>query len=164
MLFRSRAALAAAERGPAWEAALEHRLFVDALLLTFEGDRDGAIQSAGRMARLPLPNAGRETQGRTRLLRGAIGAFTRAFAHVSVPGDRATLELASRVSPLVSWPMRYAAAVIALDQGDVSSARGLVGGAPIWPPESALRAFHDEIAGRLTASEDQASSPPAIGP
>jgi hypothetical protein len=162
---RARAALASAERGPAWEAALEHRLFVDTLLLTFEGDRDGALASAGRMARLPLPERSAAMQGRIRLLRGAIGAFARAFAHTSRPGDRAVLELASRASPLVSWAMRYAAAVVAIDHGDLSGARGLVAGAPEWPAESALRAFHQEIASHvgLTASTGGGSAPSAQG-
>lgn len=148
---RARAALATAARGSAWEAALEHRLFVDALLLTFEGDRDGALDTAARMARLPLPNAGSAMQGRIRLLRGAIGAFARAFAHRSVPGDRALLELASKVSPLVAWAMRYAAAVVAIDAGELPEARALVRGAPPWPPESALHLFHEEIVGQLAA-------------
>lgn len=155
---RAREALANAARGAAWEAALEHRLFVDALLLTFEGDRDGALESATRMARLPLPPASAALQGRIRLLRGAIGAFARAFAHASAPGDRAMLELAGRVSPLVAWPMRYAAAVVAIDAGDLPGARGLVAGAPAWPAESALRAFHDEIAAQLGVARPAASA------
>jgi hypothetical protein len=143
---KARAALACAERGPAWDAALEHRLFLDALLLTFEGDRDGALEQAGRLARLPLPPSGsRLLRGRVRTLRGAACALTRAFAHRSEPGDGDLLERASRVSPLVYWAMRYAAAVVAIDRGDREKVKALLERAPAWPEESAFRAFHAEI-------------------
>jgi len=145
---KARAALACAERGPAWEAALEHRLFLDALLLTFEGDRDGALERAGRLARLPLPSSGRILRARIETLRKAVGALTRAFAHQSEPGDGDLLERASRVSPLVFWAMRYAAAVVAIDRGDPAKVKELLARAPAWPVESAFRAFHDEIAQR----------------
>jgi hypothetical protein len=145
----ARAALAAAERGPAWDAALEHRLFVDALLLTFEGDRDGALEQAGRLARLPLPAAAPRLRGRVQMLRVAMGALARAFAHRSEQGDRELLEQASDASPLVFWAMRYAAAVVAIDQRSFQQARKLLTGAPVWPAESTLRAFHDEILAQI---------------
>jgi hypothetical protein len=148
----ARAALAAAERGPAWEAALEHRLFLDALLLTFEGDRDGALEQADRLERLPLPPAAPALRGRVRLLRGAVGALTRAFAHRSRPGDGDALEQAGEASPLVFWAMRYAAAVVAIDEHDWPRARRMLAGAPAWPEESAFRAFHDEIARQIPTS------------
>ena len=147
----ARASLATAERGPAWEAALEHRLFLDALLLTFEGDRDGALEQAARLERLPLPPTAPALQGRVRMLRVAVGALARAFAHVSRPGDRELLEAASETSPLVFWAMRYAAAVVAVDQQDEDHARALLAGAPRWPAESTFRAFHDEILKQLPA-------------
>ncbi len=145
---RARAAIACAERGPAWDAALEHRLFLDALLLTFEGDRDEALERAGKLLRLPLPTSGSAIRERVQLLRLAVGALTRAFAHRAQPGDAELLELASDSSPLVFWAMRYAAAVVALDRGNVAKVRGLLENAPHWPAESAFRAFHDEIADR----------------
>jgi hypothetical protein len=144
-IAQARAAMAAAERGPAWEAALEHRLFLDALLLTFEGDRDGALEQAGRLERLPLPPAERALRNRVRMLRLAVSALARAFAHKSQPGDREILELASEASPLVFWAMRYAAAVVAIDHGDLPRAHSLLVDAPVWPEESTFRAFHDEI-------------------
>ena len=55
MTERARTALSRAQRGPAWEAALEHRLFVEVLADAFEGDRDRALQNAERLALLPLP-------------------------------------------------------------------------------------------------------------
>jgi hypothetical protein len=146
---QARAALAAAERGPAWDAALEHRLFLDALLLTFEGDRDGALEQAGRLERLPLPSAGTGLRGRVQMLRVAAGALARAFAHRSRAGDREALERASESSPLVFWAMRYAAAVVAIDQRSFAQARGLLAGAPEWPAESTFRAFHDEILAQI---------------
>jgi hypothetical protein len=59
------------------------------------------------------------------------------------------LERAGEASPLVFWAMRYAAAVVAIDQGDRAGARVLVQKAPRWPSESTFRAFHDEIEGQL---------------
>ncbi len=146
---QARAALAVAERGPAWDAALEHRLFLDALLLTFEGDRDGALEQAGRLERLPLPPAASGLRGRVRMLRVAVGALARAFAHRTREGDRELLERASESSPLVFWAMRYAAAVVAIDQRSFGQARELLAGAPTWPAESTFRAFHDEILAQL---------------
>jgi hypothetical protein len=142
---QARAAMESAERGPAWEAALEHRLFLDVLLLAFEGDREGSLEKAGRLERLPLPPTGAAIRGRVLTLRRAVGALARAFAHRAEPGDRALLEQASEASPLVFWAMRYAAAVIAIDEGDPGHARVLLAKAPSWPTESTFRAFHDEI-------------------
>ncbi|MEZ4308060.1 MAG: hypothetical protein R3F14_08450 [Polyangiaceae bacterium] len=142
----ARAALAAAQRGPAWDAALEHRLFLEALLLTFEGDRDEALRQADRLARLPVPDASAPMRDRIQMLRLAIGAFARAFAHRTERGDGELLERAANVSPLVHWAMRYACAVVAIDEGNKARARAMLDGAPDWPVESAFRGFHDEIA------------------
>jgi hypothetical protein len=145
---KARAAMAAAERGPAWDAALEHRLFLDTLLYTFEGDRDAALATAERLERLPLPDVSSPFRARIVTLRAAAGALARAFAHTSMSGDRVLLERASEASPLVFWAMRYAAAVIAIDEGELARVGELIAGAPLWPQESTFRAFHDEIADR----------------
>ena len=145
---RARAVLATAERGPAWEAALEHRLFLDTLLLTFEGDPDAALTQAQRLARLPLPSAKGPMRDRMVGLRFAACAFARAFAHQSEPGDAELLERTGNTSPLVYWAMRYAAAVVAIDRGESDRASRLVEGAPRWPEESIFRAFHVEIEAR----------------
>lgn len=145
---QARAALAVAQRGPAWEAALEHRLFLDTLLLTFEGDREEALRQAERMARLPMPSAPPPMRERIELMRGALGAFARAFAHQSRNGDSDLLERVAVQSPLVHWAMRYASAIVAIDQGDKERARMLLKGAPEWPTESAFRGFHEELAAR----------------
>lgn len=140
----ARDALSKAQRGPAWEAAIEHRLFLEALLCTLEGDRDGALEHAAHLGRLPTPDEG-EMGARVTLLREAVAAVARAFAHAAKPGDAELLARASELSPLVYWVMRYAAAVIAVDAGEPRRARELIEDAPDWPRESTFRAFHDEI-------------------
>jgi hypothetical protein len=145
----ARRALNNAAKGPAWDAALEHRLFLDAILSAFEGDRDRASEVAIRLNALPMPSRS-EVRERIGSLRNAVSALVRAFSHSSEPGDLRCLESASEKSPLVHWAMRYAAAIVAVDQGDSGKARELIDGAPRWPTESAFRAFHDEIADLLT--------------
>jgi hypothetical protein len=52
--------------------------------------------------------------------------------------------------------MRYGAAIVAIDVGDLTKASSLLDGAPEWPEESNFRAFHEELRGvlaiRLAAS------------
>jgi hypothetical protein len=146
---RARTALGRSARGPAWDAALEHRLFVETLLDAFEGDSAGALAKAARLGALPLPFAGPFSQGRVRGLRDALGAFARAFAHLGTPGDLALLERAAKKSPLVHWAMLYAAAVVAIDLGCLPRARKLLATAPPWPQGSAFHAFHDELMERV---------------
>lgn len=144
----ARRALSGAAKGPAWEAALEHRLFLDAILSAFEGDGERANEQATRLNALPMP-ARKEARERIGSLRQAVAALVRAFSHCAEPGDLDRLESASEKSPLVHWAMRYAAAIVAVDQGDSPKARALIEGAPRWPSESAFRAFHDQIAEAL---------------
>jgi hypothetical protein len=142
---RARQALAYAARGSAWEAAIEHRLFVEALLDAFEGERDAAVTKAEHLAELPLPPGSPFVRARVVALRSALGALTRAFARRPRRGDLGVLERAAELSPLVHWPMRYAAAVVHIDRGELERARNLLAGAPSWPEESAFRAFHAEL-------------------
>lgn len=158
---RAREALQNAERGPAWEAALEHRLFVDTLLLTFEGDHSGALASADALERLPLPQAGTPLVARVRVLRGAVAALARAFSHRSERGDRRLLLEASDASPLVHWAMRYGAAVVSVDAGELGVAQALLQGAPAWPSESRFNQFHLEIAEELSRRLTPGSPPDA---
>jgi hypothetical protein len=88
-------------------------------------------------------------QGRVRVLREALAAFARAFAHTSSAKDLGVLERASKKSPLVHWAMRYAAAVVAIDHGDLVHARKLLETAPDWPEGSAFHAFHQELSGKM---------------
>lgn len=142
---RARDALRAAERGPAWEAALEHRLFVKTLLLTFEGHNDRALETAAELGKLPLPKAGPLLVDRVRVLRSAVAALARAFSHQGEAGDRKLLLAASHASPLVHWAMRYGAAILSIDRGDLGHAQALLQGAPRWPSESRFHAFHHEL-------------------
>ncbi|MBI4705551.1 MAG: hypothetical protein HY744_31035 [Deltaproteobacteria bacterium] len=143
---RAREMLQLARRGPAWEAALEHRLFLDALLLAFEGEAEKALDTARKLQRLPLPASVPRLARRVQMLRAAVGALARAFAHQGRRGDRELLIAASDSSPLVYWAMRYAAAIVDLDSGHPHEARLLVAGAPAWPDESYFHSFHRQIA------------------
>lgn len=143
---QARTALERAVKGPIWEAALEHRLVVETLLDTFEGERLAALEKAERLCELPLPAAGPFVRGRVRTLRAAMAALARAFARMPRQGDMSLLEQAAKTNPLIHWPMRYAAAILAIDGGDAHRARRLIGDAPPWPSESAFHAFHAEIA------------------
>lgn len=147
-----RRALERAVKGPAWEAAIEQRLFIETLLDTFEGDRQTAIAKAGALAAMPMPSGGLLGRLRVSRLRAGLAAFARAFAHSSREGDAATLRKAAGASPLVHWAMRYAAAIVAVDRGKVAEARALLAGAPAWPAESAFREYHDELIARVGAS------------
>ncbi len=145
----ARKVLAVAARGPAWEAAIEHRLFLDALLSTFEGDAPHAREQVDRLVAMPMPDG--ELRDRVAQLRDALSALVRAFEHSPLPGDLDRLESASEKSPLVYWAMRYAAAIVAIDSGERARAAALIQGAPAWPAESAFRAFHDELTSVLAA-------------
>jgi hypothetical protein len=146
-LDQARTALGRSARGPAWDAAIEHRLFVETLLDAFEGDRAGALAKAERLATLPVPFPGALLlgRGRVRVLRDALAAFARAFAHVATPTDLELLERASKKSPLVHWAMLYAAAVVSIDLGHLAHARKLLSTAPPWPEGSVFYAFHEEL-------------------
>ncbi len=146
---RARDALSKASRGPAWDAAVEQRLFVEALLDVYEGERSRALSKADALEQLPLPNVGFWMRRKIALLRRGVGALARAFAHASRAGDEAVLRDAARSSPLVHWAMRYARAVFLVDAGRVGEARSLLAGAPSWPEESAFRSFHDELAAQI---------------
>ncbi|HXX66228.1 MAG TPA: hypothetical protein VEK07_03550 [Polyangiaceae bacterium] len=145
----ARRALDRAVRGPAWDAAVEQRLFIETLLDTFEGDRDAAVRKASTLEHLPMPNAGPFTRRRIALLRQGLAALARAFAHSSRGGDARLLAKAAAASPLVHWAMRYAAAVLAIDHGRTRDVPLLLAGAPSWPRESAFQAFHDELLSRV---------------
>ena len=145
----ARGALQRAKKGPAWEAALEQRLFVETLLDTFEGEPQAAMLKADALERLPLPDAGPLARRKVALLRRGLAALARAFAHESRGEDPRVLQTAASASPLIHWAMRYARAVVAIDRGRTADARELLVGAPTWPEESAFRTFHDELAAKL---------------
>jgi hypothetical protein len=140
-----RRALGRAVKGPAWEAALEQRLFVETLLDTFEGDRDAAMRKAEALQALPMPSAGLLARRRITLLRRGLAALARAFAHASREGDARLLGKAAGASPLVHWAMRYAEAVVAIDRGRAREVPALLAGAPQWPEASAFHIYHQEL-------------------
>jgi hypothetical protein len=144
----ARRALTRAVKGPAWEAAVEQRLFVEALLDTFEGENGAAAEKAAALEALPIPPVGWLGRKRVTLLRNALAALVRAFSHTSRDHDVDLLRKAAGMSPLVHWAMFYAAAIAAVDQGDSKRASVLLEGAPAWPTDSAFRSFHEELTAR----------------
>jgi hypothetical protein len=147
MVDRARRALDRAVRGDAWEAALEHRWFVETLMEAFDGDRDLALDRAQSLEKLPLPPASAALRRRVAALRSALTALARAFARRSGGDDAEVLEAAAENSPLVHWAMRYGAIVAYLERGDRERARELLEDAPSWPADSTFRAFHQELTG-----------------
>jgi len=150
-LEAGRRSLDRAVRGPAWDAALEQRLFVETFLDTFEGERERALAKAEALLVLPVAVSGFFARRRVRLLRRAIRAFARAFAHTAQAEDLELLEAASSTSPLVHWAMRYAAAIVVIDRGEPTRALSLLEGAPAWPGDSAFQRFHHELIAHAAA-------------
>jgi hypothetical protein len=91
-------------------------------------------------------------KSRASVLRSAAGALARAFAHCPEKDDVDRLRMASKHHPLVHWAMRYALAVVHIDQGRRDQALELVEAAPEWPEGSAFNAFHAEIVERSAPS------------
>jgi hypothetical protein len=147
----ARTSLSRAARGPAWEAAVEQRLFVEALLDVYEGERMRALTRASELEKLPLPPAGFWMRRKIALLRRGIAAMARAFAHESHPEDEQLLGRVARSSPLVHWAMRYARAVVLVDHGRKDEALELLVSAPAWPRESVFQAFHEELVSTAAA-------------
>lgn len=147
MVDRARRALDRAVRGEAWEAALEHRWFVETLMEAFDGDRSRAVERAESLEKLPLPAGSAPLQKRVAMLRSALSALARAFARCPRQGDAEELEAASDNSPLVHWAMRYGAVVAYLERGERVRAQALLANAPNWPADSAFRAFQEELSG-----------------
>lgn len=154
----ARTSLSRAARGPAWDAAVEQRLFVEALLDVYEGERSQAMTKAIELEQLPLPPSGFWMRRKIGLLRRGIAAMTRAFAHESRSGDEVVLSRAGRSSPLVHWAMRYARAIFLVDNGRRHEALELLAAAPAWPAESAFRSFHDELITTAEASPSAQAS------
>lgn len=144
----ARRSLERAVKGPAWDTAVEQRLFVETLLDTFEGNRDGAMLKAQTLEAMPIPSTGLLARRRVALMRRGLAALARAFAHASREGDARVLARAAGASPLVHWAMRYAAAIVAVDGGRAGSVAALLSGAPEWPKDSAFHEYHAELLDR----------------
>jgi hypothetical protein len=147
----ARRSLERAAKGPAWEMAIEQRLFVETLLDSFEGDRDAAVRKAQALESMPVAGGTWLTRRRVTMLRGGLAALARAFAHSSRAGDERALARAAGVTPLVHWAMRYAAAIVAIDAGRRARVPVLLSGAPSWPQESAFHGYHVELLERARA-------------
>jgi hypothetical protein len=158
MVDRARRALERAAKGEAWEAALEHRWFVETLMEAFDGDRGLALDRAESLEKLPLPAANASLRRRILALRAALTALARAFARRSQGNDAELLVAAAENSPLVHWAMRYGAVVAYLERGDHRRARDLLEGAPQWPADSTFRAFQAELSGLAAAPAAAGSS------
>ena len=159
MVGRAQRALDRAVRGEAWEAALEHRWFVETLMEAFDGDRGRALDRAESLEKLPLPAASASLQRRVAALRAALTALARAFARRSKDDDAELLEAAADHSPLVHWAMRYGAVVAYLERGDRDRAKELLSGAPQWPADSSFRAFQEELSGLAAQPATTAATP-----
>jgi hypothetical protein len=142
-------ALSRAVKGPAWEAAREQRLFIEAMLSTFEGERQVAMAKVYELEQLPLPTRGMLLRRRVAQLRAGVAALVRAFSHTSDAADEKRLARAAAASPIVHWAMRYAEAIVAIDHGAPDRARSLLASAPAWPAQSAFASFHAELMGKL---------------
>ena len=126
----ARRALDRAVKGPAWDAALEQRLFVETLLDTFEGERAAACARPRCSRGCPLPAPAPSRDGASR----ACGAASpRSRARLPTRAATGTLACFARrraTSPLVHWAMRYARAIVAVDTGYASDVPMLLSGAP----------------------------------
>jgi hypothetical protein len=149
-LEAARTALAHAVKGPAWDAAREQRLFIEALLCTFEGEQQTAKTKARELEELPLPTSRPFLRRRVTQLRAGVAALVRAFNHESTETDVGRLARAASASPLVHWAMRYGEAIVAIDHGKPELARSLLARAPVWPSQSAFASFHAELMGKLS--------------
>ena len=145
MIEDARGALGQAARGAAWHAAVEQRLFIETLLDAFDGEREQALQKAAALQLLPLPLASPFARARIEALRASMLALARAFARQPSAGDLSKLQHAARANPLVHWPMRYAAAVVCIENGKLEHARRLLHNAPTWPAQSVFNAYHTEL-------------------
>jgi len=150
---QARAAIRRAVKGEAWGAAEEQRRIVETLLETFDGDRERAVRIASELTDIPLPPVGVFLRKRIAALRLGMGALARAFARVPRAGDRRVLMAAAKSSPLFHWAFSYAAAVIAIDEGDARGARKVIAGAPNWPQTSVFHNFHAEIEQQIARIE-----------
>ena len=149
MLDGARRALDQAQRGHAWDAALEHRLLLETLMAAFDGESAQALDTANHLASLPIVPTSPFMQARITSLRAAVVAFAKSFAHQAEDRDIAALKHAAGENPLVHWPMRYAAAVAYVDLGQPLKARELLKSVPNWPEDSVFHHFQRELEERL---------------
>lgn len=119
--------------------------FVDVLLEVYEGDREAAVRRAEALLERQLPEADGAFATRVRSLRRGLVAIARAFAHRATDDDVRALVAMREPVPILTWPLRYAEAVVAIDAGDRARAEEVLRIAPRWPENSVFRAFHAEL-------------------
>jgi hypothetical protein len=129
------------------ETEEEQRLVVETLLDIFEGRREEALAKATTLETLPLYMYDARNGKRVLGFRRGVAAMARAFAHCSHRNDLKFLAKAATEAPLLHWAMKYAQAVVAVDEGRWKDASQLLQRAPNWPAESAFRTYHDELVG-----------------
>ncbi len=140
---KARHALVLFERSQVVRTALEQQLIAEVLLDVFEGSRDAALRKVSLLESLPVRRG--LIDKKVAVLHHGIASFVRAFSHRAEPQDDAYLRGAERDIPLISWAMRYARAIVAIDTGRASEVIGLLEGAPVWPPSSAYHEYHTEL-------------------
>ena len=137
-----------AELGPSREQ-LE---FVDVLLEVYEGDRPAAVRRAEALLERGVPSGGAAFVRRVRSLRRGLLAIARAFAHEANAEDAVALVSMQVPVPILTWPLRYAEAIAAIDRGDQACAAALLSRAPRWPENSVFHTFHRELAAIVRAA------------
>lgn len=137
-----------AELGPSREQ-LE---FVDVLLEVYEGDRHEAVRRAEALVARAVPEGGGAFVRRVRALRRGLLAIARAFAHEAGSEDAAALVAMRAPVPILTWPLRYAEAIVAIDAGDRVRAAALLSLAPRWPDNSVFHTFHRELSAIVRAA------------
>jgi hypothetical protein len=145
---RAEQVLDLAQKGRLWDQSLEHRLMLASLLACLNGDNEHSLALAECLEQLPLP---RTSSGRKRavtLRRGTL-AMARAYAHQSQQDDVRWMQRCARVNPLLTWPMRYAEALVRIDRGELNRARSLLANVPNWPTTSRFHAFTGVLRARL---------------
>jgi hypothetical protein len=140
---RARAAITGGAGGAG--PSREQLEFVDVLLEVYEGDREAAVRRAEALVDRTVPEGDGAFAGRVRSLRRGLLAIARAFAHRATDEDARALVAMREPVPILTWPLRYAEAVVALDAGDRSRAEAVLRAAPAWPENSVFRAFHAEL-------------------
>lgn len=145
---RARQLLSINELGPALNDATEHRVFLELLLASLEGEHERALAMAAALQALPLPER-RALRSRAKTQRAGAAALARAFARRGKPGDTVRLRKASRQNPLLLWPMRYAEAQLSLQRGDARRAEALIKTAPAWPEQSVFRQLTEALRERV---------------
>ena len=131
-------------KGPAWDAAFEQRLFIEALLDTFQGDRASRLLKAEELE-AAAPTLRRSARAKTHQPApsgtGRDGTGVRAHNR-----DDDARELSGGRGLAAPPPLGDAlrGAIVALETGTCGVRAGCWRGAA-WPAESAFHVYHQEL-------------------